>query len=589
MSDRQVPVLIVGGSLVGLSTSLLLAAQEVPHLLVERHRGTAVHPRAASFHQRTMEIFRSVGLQGQIESASVKEFAQNGAIVSVESLASPEMKFFFRHFNEGVEALSPASRLFITQIGLEPLLRRSAQERGAEHAYATELISFEQDDDGVTAVLRARDGGASQTVRADYLVAADGAHSPVRKRCGIELAGRGAFADCVTIYFRANMRELIRDRNLSVVYVNHPELLGFFRFSITGDSGFLAVFSTINPDGTKNTAVGETMNTAWATELVRKALGRADIPVEIDNVQRWTAAAAHASRFRDRRVFLAGDAAHVMPPTGGFGGNTGIGDAHNLAWKLAAVVAGPRAPACWTPTTPSVVRYATSSSSRRIRAMCCGSTPRSPGRTSPTRWTTHRSSSDRSPGGRGRRGRAGGPPHTDRAGGRAGPASAGGDPRRARLGARRPRPRLRAASRTGRPAVAGRRIAGRRRARLPSERLPRGPGRRPGREGRDLRPGLRPRPRRRGARAAGRRRRVASSRGHSRSPLGGGGGAAAAAVPSALMLGQVRGRVGSRLGRAASRPHTPSSHSPTWGELSSLTSASPRIWALWVLPFSGWT
>jgi FAD binding domain len=136
------------------------------------------------------------------------------------------------------------------------------------------------------------------------------------------------------------MRELIGDRNLSVVYVNHPELLGFFRFSITGDSGFLAVFATIDPDGAKNTAVGATMDTAWAIELVRKALGRADIPVEIDNVQRWTAAAAHASRFRDRRVFLAGDAAHVMPPTGGFGGNTGIGDAHNLAWKLAAVVGG---------------------------------------------------------------------------------------------------------------------------------------------------------------------------------------------------------------------------------------------------------
>ena len=81
MSDRQVPVLIVGGSLVGLSTSLLLAAQEVPHLLVERHRGTAVHPRAASFHQRTMEIFRSVGLQEEIESASAQEFVQNGAIV----------------------------------------------------------------------------------------------------------------------------------------------------------------------------------------------------------------------------------------------------------------------------------------------------------------------------------------------------------------------------------------------------------------------------------------------------------------------------------------------------------------------------
>jgi 2-polyprenyl-6-methoxyphenol hydroxylase-like FAD-dependent oxidoreductase len=341
--DRDVPVLVVGGSLVGLSTSLLLASAGVPHLLVERHRGTAVHPRAASFHQRTMEIFRSVGLQQAVEDAAAREFVQNGAIVSVPSLASPDMTFFFRNFNEGVETLSPTSRLFITQIGLEPVLRQTALERGAEHAYGTELVGFEQDDEGVTAVLRSRDDGAEQTVRAEYLVAADGSHSTVRGRCGIEMVGRGGFADCITIYFRADMRELIGDRNLSVVYVNHPDLLGFFRFSITGDSGFLAVFSTIEPDGTKNTAVGEDMDPARCADFVHKALG-ADIPVQIDDVQRWTASASHAARFRDGRVFLAGDAAHVMPPTGGFGGNTGVADAHNLAWKLAAVTSGAAGP-----------------------------------------------------------------------------------------------------------------------------------------------------------------------------------------------------------------------------------------------------
>jgi len=136
------------------------------------------------------------------------------------------------------------------------------------------------------------------------------------------------------------MRELIGDRNLSVVYVNHPELLGFFRFSITGDSGFLAVFSTTEADGTRNTHVAADMDTARAEALVRKALGRSDIPVEIESVQRWSAAASWASRFQDRRVLLAGDAAHVMPPTGGFGGNTGVADAHNLAWKLAMVLEG---------------------------------------------------------------------------------------------------------------------------------------------------------------------------------------------------------------------------------------------------------
>ncbi|GAA3176050.1 FAD-dependent monooxygenase [Blastococcus jejuensis] len=344
MTDLDVPVLVVGGSLVGLSTSVLLASAGVPHLLVERHRGTAVHPRAASFHQRTMEIFRSAGLQSSVEAAAEKEFEQNGAIVSVESLAAAETKYFFRNFNEGVEQLSPTARLFITQIGLEPLLRSAAEERGAEHRYATELVSVEQDDDGVTSVIRGRDGGSEETVRSQYLVAADGAHSHVRQLSGIEMTGRGAFADCVTIYFRADMRELIGDRNLSVVYINHPELLGFFRFSITGDSGFLAVFSTTEPDGTRDTHVAADMDPARCEDLVRKALGRADIPVQIETVQRWSAAAAWASRFQDRRVFLAGDAAHVMPPTGGFGGNTGVADAHNLAWKLALVLQGTAAP-----------------------------------------------------------------------------------------------------------------------------------------------------------------------------------------------------------------------------------------------------
>src|SRR3954454_20746806 len=340
VEDLHVPVLVVGGSLVGLTTSLLLAHQGVPHLLVERHRGTAVHPRAASFHQRTMEIFRGVGLQEAVETAAAREFVQNGAIVSVPTLASPDVTYFFRHFNEGVEDLSPTSRLFITQIGLEPLLRDRAQALGAEHRYGTEVVDMRQDDEGVAAVLRSRDDGAEQTVRAQYLVAADGAHGQVRERAGIELAGRGTFAECVTIYFRADLRELIGDRALSVVYVSSPELLGFFRFSLEGDSGFLAVFSTTDPDGTRDTHVADDLDTARCIQLVRTALGNPGIAVEVDNVQRWTAAAAHAARFRDGRVFLAGDAAHVMPPTGGFGGNTGVADAHDLAWKLAMVTRG---------------------------------------------------------------------------------------------------------------------------------------------------------------------------------------------------------------------------------------------------------
>jgi 2-polyprenyl-6-methoxyphenol hydroxylase-like FAD-dependent oxidoreductase len=346
MAEQEVPVLVVGGSLVGLTTSVLLAAQGIRHMLIERHRGTAIHPRAASFHQRTMEIFRSVGLQRAVEAAAEREFVQNGAIISVDALSGKELACFYRSFNEGVAGLSPTSRLFITQIGLEPVLRERAQALGADHQYGTEMASFEQDDEGIVAVLCPRDGGPERRVRAHYLVAADGAHSLVRRRLGIEMAGRGSFADCATIYFKADLRALIGDRNLSVIYVNQPGLLAFFRFSITADAGFLAVFAAFDEDGTRNAGLGEDLSPTRCASLVRAALGvPADFPVVIDDVQPWNATAATATAFRKGCIFLVGDAAHLMPPTGGFGGNTGIADAHNLAWKLQMVLdgaAGPR-------------------------------------------------------------------------------------------------------------------------------------------------------------------------------------------------------------------------------------------------------
>ena len=343
MPERHTPVLIVGGSLVGLTTSVLLAKHGVPHVVVESHPGTAIHPRAASFHQRTMEILRSVGLQREVEETAAREFLQGGAIIAVESLGGKELKYFYRSYNEGVEDLSPTERLFITQVGLEPILRRRAAELGAEHLFSTDLVSFEDRGDHVRSVLRPRDG-SEHVVISDYLVAADGAHSPARQELGIPMTGHGSFADCLTIYFRGDVNHLLAGRNLSVVYVNHPELTGFFRFSFTGDSGFLAVFSTTEPDGSRNNRVGEDMSVERCTDLVRTALGDHAMSVEIENVQRWSAMADTASSFRRGRVFLAGDAAHVMPPTGGFGGNTGMADAHNLAWKLALVTGGAAGP-----------------------------------------------------------------------------------------------------------------------------------------------------------------------------------------------------------------------------------------------------
>jgi 2-polyprenyl-6-methoxyphenol hydroxylase-like FAD-dependent oxidoreductase len=340
MREQQVPVLVVGGSLVGLSTSLFLGVHGVEHLVVERHPGTAIHPRAAFLMQRTVELFRSAGIEGEVLAAAEREFVQNGAIMAVESLGGRELQWFFRNINDGVEQLSPSPRIFVTQIGLEPVLRARAAALGGQLRYSSELVRLEADEHGVTGLVRDRVSAEECAVRAQYAVAADGVHSPVRRQLGIGLEGHGTFSDSVTIYFRADVRPLLGDRNLSVVYVVNPRLQGFFRFSIDGQSGFLVVNTAVDADGHRTTSVGATAGEQDCVRYVREALGAPDLPVEVEDVQRWNAAAEWAARLRVGRVFLAGDSAHVMPPTGGYGGNTGVHDAHNLAWKLAYVLDG---------------------------------------------------------------------------------------------------------------------------------------------------------------------------------------------------------------------------------------------------------
>jgi 2-polyprenyl-6-methoxyphenol hydroxylase-like FAD-dependent oxidoreductase len=343
MADIEVPVLIVGGSLVGMSTALLLGHHRVRALAVEYHRGTAIHPRAAQISQRTMEIFRALGVEQIVAKKSDEQFVQDGAIVAVESLAGREIASYIPNLNEGVTDISPCKRCFISQSLLEPLLKALALQLGAELRFGTEMVSFEQDAGGVTAVIRERDTGKTSTVRTQYMVAADGAHSAVRSRLGIRMEGHGTFSNSITIYFRANVAPLLHGRNLTVIYVLNAALRGFFRIEKPFDSGFLVVNETGDPNHPV-TDVSTGLAEERSLEYMRVALGTSDIPVKIENVMHWQATADTAERFRDGRIFLVGDAAHVMPPNGGFGGNTGVQDAHNLAWKLAMVLnetAGP--------------------------------------------------------------------------------------------------------------------------------------------------------------------------------------------------------------------------------------------------------
>jgi 2-polyprenyl-6-methoxyphenol hydroxylase-like FAD-dependent oxidoreductase len=338
----DVPVLIAGGSLVGMTTAMLLGGHRTRSLVVERHPGSAIHPRAAFIMQRSMEIFRGAGIEDQVRESSYAQFEADGAIMSVETLAGKELAWHIRELNEGVRDMSPSERLFVTQIGLEPLLLARAKELGAEVLFGTEVVECEQDTDGVTATIRDRESGELSTVRSQYLVAADGPRSPIRERLGIGVTGRGVFSNAITIYFRADVEPLLRERNLSVVLVMNDVFAGFFRIEKPYRSGFLVVHSVGDP---KNPVTNVwDLDEQRCIDLVHAGLGTDEIDVTIEDVMRWEATADVADRFQDGRIFFAGDAAHVMPPYGGYGGNTGIHDAQNLAWKLAAVINGDAPP-----------------------------------------------------------------------------------------------------------------------------------------------------------------------------------------------------------------------------------------------------
>ena len=341
MTD-EAPVLIAGGGLVGLSAAAFLAKQGIRSLTIERLAASSPLPRAAFFHMRTLEMFRGLGIEDAVRTQSAKEFVPEGAIIAMETLAGRKLADIIPNLNEGIDALSPCRRLFLNKPTLEPILRDCARAGGASIVQGAEVVAVHQNSGGVSLTIRKMNDGSTREVRGDYLIAADGAHSSTRAALGIDYAGRGAFSNSLTIYFTADLSPYVGGKAWSLIYVNNPTLRGFFRLNRAATAGFLGVNivgdPAIDPEAAVNAAAD--LSEARLIELVRAGVGKGDLPVRIDGYSRWRATANIAQRLHDGRIFIAGDAAHLMPPNGGFGGNTGIHDAHNLAWKLALVIKG---------------------------------------------------------------------------------------------------------------------------------------------------------------------------------------------------------------------------------------------------------
>jgi 2-polyprenyl-6-methoxyphenol hydroxylase-like FAD-dependent oxidoreductase len=332
----DVPVLIVGGGPVGLTASILLSRQGIKSLLVERHPGTAILPKARGINARTMEMYRQVGIEQAIRDAGLPT-ERTGFIVWTESLAGREIERRVPgRMNPANRAVTPVLNCLCAQDDLEPVLRRFAEAQPqAELRFNAEMTAVEQDAEGVIATLTGRLDGTETQIRAQYLIAADGAQSRVRKIVAHEMIGREGVYDSVNILFNADLREWVEDRPAALYFVEQADLRATFLTINAHDRWGFLIHSLKQYGYTPSDFTPE-----YCTQLIRQGVGRPDLPVTILGVSAWEASALVADRYRDDRLFLAGDAAHEMPPTGGFGMNTGVQDVQNLCWKLAAVLKG---------------------------------------------------------------------------------------------------------------------------------------------------------------------------------------------------------------------------------------------------------
>jgi putative polyketide hydroxylase len=337
-ADLEPPVLVVGGGVVGLSAALFLAAQDIPVVLVERHPTTSIHPRAWGWYPRTLELLRSVGAEPRVLEAAAG-FADHRINGRVESLTGAELSRTILPDAEDLSDITPCRQVSLGQDRMEPLIRAAAQERGAQLLFGTRLLDLQHDDDGVTARIADRDSGVERTIRARYVIAADGARSPIRTTLGVPAHGRSTFRHQVSILFRADLSGPLNGRRFSICQIENPTVTGVLGHDDTLQEATLIL--TYQPDAGE--AVSD-FTEQRCVELVRAAIGDDDIPVAIRDVLPWEMAALVAERFRVGRVFFAGDSAHIIPPIGGYGANTGVQDAHNLAWKLAAVLRGQAGP-----------------------------------------------------------------------------------------------------------------------------------------------------------------------------------------------------------------------------------------------------